>query len=360
MKGMLLKSLKKYWVSVWMVSALLVLSVIVVNAAYTRVSISKRVVSTYSGAGVLFSSNYMESPAKPTIETPNSQIYTGTNHPTYIVNVCNYAQGDQAVWFDRKKISYTLKARIVNYSDRQLPNRSVRVDGEEGEAPTYTDPLGNKNYKIAKKTDGVIGDYIDLTDTTKTDNNGYYTFPSAELTPDRAVSDEYVVMLDNFDIENSMPTYVIEIIATPISTFSGAIPTEITGYIGIAQQTEAKANWVGEISDANYNSDSTYDAYNYVIYGSGKAVLNFMWDPAKIEVSQFFLNDYTPTDCVEEDNHNGWKKMVITRLVDDPERFDLQLYKTVDFTSISSAVDFRVDTYTPPANNENSNGQGNE
>jgi len=355
MKGRILKTIKKHWITAWMVSALLILSAIVGSAAYTRVSISKRVVSTDSGSGVLFSSNYMESPAKPSIETPDSSVYTGNNHPSYTVNVCNYAQGDQAVWFDRKNISYTLKARIVNYSDHSLPSRSVQVDSEEGEEPTTIDPLAGKTYTIAKITNGVVGTPVDLTANGLV--NGYYSFPAGILSSERAISDEYVVTLDNFDVTNSTPTYVIELVATPTSTFGGAI-SEIIGYVGIAERTEAKANWVGEISDDNYSGNNTYDAYNYLIYGSGKSVLTFMWNPDEVEVSHFFLAEHPSTDCVAADNHPNWKKIVIERSVDDPARFDIQLFKTDNFSNISGAVDFKVSDYVPPVNN-NEQGQGN-
>jgi len=55
-----------------------------------------------------------------------------------------------------------------------------------------------------------------------------------------------------------------------------------------------------------------YDAYNYVISGSGEDTLRFSWNADKLEVNQFFLDEFDDdieTGYPKTESRNGvtWK-----------------------------------------------------
>ena len=305
MKSKIFKKLKKHWITIWLAVAVSALAVIVGYAAYTRVSTTKRVVSTQAGADVLFSSNYMMLARKTTNEVANPQQYTSDN-PMYTMNVCNFAQGDRRTWFNRT-INYTLTAQLVDKS-----KNAVSASG--------------KTFTIKKK--GVSGSATDLSDGV------VHTVGSFQLkySKDDIAYDEFEITLDKSELQSNSPNYYVLIIATPDSTEGGAIPTNISGYIGVSQGNTSTVRWTGEIEDQGLGTN-TYHGYNFVLHGSGKGIIKFGWDPRYLSISEISVSTNSlpspTTETVQIDENTSATFNTIELSVDSSvkARYEINFFK---------------------------------
>ena len=98
----ILKFIKKNWISVWLVTVIAISAGIAITyAAYTEVSVVKRVVSTKESEGELFSSNCMR-------QDLSSRMLSTSQ---YTVTVCNYDQ-DKLLTFSPAQITYDFYAEL--------------------------------------------------------------------------------------------------------------------------------------------------------------------------------------------------------------------------------------------------------
>ena len=95
--------------------SVLVVSAVIVHAAYTKTNTAKLVVARYGETGSLFSSNYLQAQAGNSIIT--AYIYVpapaegeDAEDSGDKVRISNFAQGNQAVFYDRT-INYTLSIK---------------------------------------------------------------------------------------------------------------------------------------------------------------------------------------------------------------------------------------------------------
>ena len=300
MKSKIFKKLKKHWITIWLAVAVSALAVIVGYAAYTRVSTTKRVVSTQAGADVLFSSNYMMLARKTTNEVADPQNYSSTD-PMYIMNVCNFAQGNRRTWYN-KTITYSLTAQLVDKSK----NAAV---------------VSNKTFTIKKK--GSSDPATDLSDGT------VHSIGTFQLKYDRddVAYDEFEITFDRSELQSTSPNYYVLVIATPSSNDGGAIPTNISGYVGVSQGNTSKVNWTGEIEDQNLGTN-TYHGYNFVLHGTGKGTVKFAWDPRYLSISEISVStNKLPTSTTEV--IDGVSMNVIELSVDSSSkaRYEINFFK---------------------------------
>jgi len=356
-----LRKFKVSWVTIWLIAAAVAFSGIVGYAAYTRVTTVKRVVSTRAGAGVLFSSNYMSNGAKPqvSIEYGDYNEYLDSdgesvedNNPVYNMTVCNYAQGDKATWYVANDIRYQITAKLwlnEKYTADELPDGDERIGTYK--PPTETD-IGDLKFGIKCETDG---DYTYFTDEQLTINlpeSGSYTLSKTE-----ASSNMFSILFDKSELLNNVPSFWIEITATPVSVSGGEVEA-IHGYIATCKSAVDGARWTGYIEDYSYDTID-YDSYNYIVSGNGKGKFYFAWDDAKVKPNEFaFLNysgDITTTTAdvdswtnYEQYGKNAptsgtWKYIELEVDSDTLARYEFQLYKTSgeDYGSdISKYVDY--------------------
>ena len=350
------------WVTAWMIIAALVLSG-VVYATYTGVTIVKRVVSTKSGAGLLFSSNYMTTGTLVSIEYGNYSDYLDgsgnplSTNPTYTVNVCNYSQGDKAVWYSSSDIHYTVKAELL------LNERYSAAEAEalgdlslEGKYKTPSaEDIGTKEFGIKYSSDA---DYQYFSSSNLTINlplAGTYS-----LSKGAANADSFVVLIDKSELLSNVPHYWIRLTATPASLAGGEVEV-IDGYIGLCKNATGDANWTGVIGDVDYSSKD-YDAYNYIISGNGTGTFYFAWDDDKVKPNEFALLNYgsgsTPiaTNVMSDwsgfnqypsgpsavTGNDNWKYLTLTVDSSLLARYEFQLYKT-NGSNYSSVIAGYVD-----------------
>lgn len=375
----ILAGLKKNWTRIWFISVLLLSTASYVTyAVYKEVSSVKRVVSTTSAPGELFSSNCMR-------KDISSRALSSTN--TFEITVCNYDQ-EKSLSYNPSQITYALFAELqVKYSDGEYYNMNglkEKIDEkyaddeekteEEKEAAAaaeyaeYTSKVNNQ-YFIRKSEDdgtGVLsGGEMYFTSSANAENNYIVSFSGETLAAGVSSTDRYIVSVSSSDLEKDQPDFYVRVWAEPNTPLS-KIYTRIFG----AKSSEASSSWIGSLVESNCASVD-YDFYNYVISGSGAGKVDILWDSDVFEINPFFFSDlsgnsfdnstpvsiagtaYAITDGTPEAvtaYNNRWK--MVTLQVDSlnkingkdiKNRYELQLYKkdpARHLTGDSKASDF--------------------
>lgn len=309
MKNNKIRSLfSKHWIVIWLIAVSLVLaSVIVVWAAYTDANQKiKRVIAPAAASGALFTSNYLE----PDVGSLQYVYFNSGDNISYNVIIRNYNPSDPDTIFDGN-IPYTLKASLVHR------NGTAYTAAE-------TSAMSNESITISLDTDSITLDKNTLTNSTSTQN---HTLTSTNK------YDTWAVSYTNIETGSDI---CVKIEAIPNVENLGSLSATIlvVPYPQVHPEgwSCAIAEPVDQTSDTPVND---YDAFNYVISGTGERTLEFRYDASKLIVNpasyQFYNEIAAPVDITGRPN---WKKIVINA---DPEttqnnRYDFQVYKIGGWT----------------------------
>ena len=329
------KMTKKQWIILAACVIGLCISGTVVYAAYTRVNVVKRVVSTGEGVGNLFASDHMSA----TITMLTKKTYTDNSQaPVITVKVYNYPYP--------KKSAY--RSDVTNY--------------------TLTATL--------KKTDGV-GNYYDLTSEeisalSGLDYNVTYKGNSFRFGTGNTVTkvfdncfvpggdfnmDTFTVQLDRGEISDITPRmYCVELTARPQDT---DLPT-LHGYVMAKYIKSAAGGWSGRLERLDNNKE--YDAYNYILEGSGSGKITFSWNSNYVTINRSFLQNKNYTfyingtevagnaSLTEADvptNANGIKSLTVIVNSNERGRYEIPFFKVdskqYDYSNIA-VVGYLPDT----------------
>ena len=309
----LLKMLRKNWITVWLVIAALSLTAIVSYAAYTRVNVVKRVVSTGAGIGERFSSDVMSAAVTVTKKGFDDDSVV----PSVTGKIFNYPYPKSSLY--RNAITdYTLTATIGTYVNNSFTPLS-------GTNLTNLDTA----YAIKYKTTGTIetfkahGGTVTLTCSMaagKMDPDEIYMYFST----DELSSDE----------ENPAPGYYVQLVAEPDDK---ELPT-LTGYVTVRYQKVASTGWNGNLETLDNNL--FYDGYNYTLEGTGKGRITFRYNSEFVTINKYFLQNSENTfyingtntsgnDGITEDDFGTTGMKSITLVVDSEKknRYVIQFYK---------------------------------
>ncbi len=256
-------------------AAVLAIAMIAGTAAVADFTLShraKRVIAAYESGEKLFSSNYLRqgtdsrfgTPVLATIYVDASEQETGSITET--VSVCNYVQGNHNRWFDRN-IPYTLRAQIVELEP---------------------DPEHDGKLRI-KSTTAPTGTSIAVAGVTKSlEGSGVIQSFSKTLASDAASADTYTVSFPASMLQTSQ--YYLWLEATPQD---GLGLDTIAVLLNVQrQQTVTLNNWTLEQRDDTNNSIGQYSGFNYQLYGTGKGSMTLAWDPAKLVLDKYFIDQF--------------------------------------------------------------------
>lgn len=256
-------------------AAVLAIAMIAGTAAVADFTLShraKRVIAAYESGEKLFSSNYLRqgtdsrfgTPVLATIYVDASEQETGSITET--VSVCNYVQGNHSRWFDRN-IPYTLQAQIVELEPDPANEGKLRIKSTT--APTGTSIAGGGVTKSLEGS-GVVQSF------------------SNTLTADAASADTYTVSFPASMLQTSQCYLWLE--ATPQDGL-GLDPIAVLLNVQ-RQQTVTLNNWTLEHRDDTNNSIGQYSGFNYQLYGTGKGSMTLKWDPAKLVLDKYFIEQF--------------------------------------------------------------------
>ena len=267
----ILKALKKNWIKLWLVIAIIAFTGIVSYAAYTRVNIVKRVISTDEGVGDKFSSDYMKSTG---ITISIEPISSTDRAPEVHVHVFNYPYPKSA-FYRNSETSYTLTARLGTLS---------------GTTFSILNPASMTQEEIALLNDGGYKiKYNNGTEQTFSTSVLTHEFGNCVINGGSALSDDFTLTFDISEVTSATPNgYVMELVAVPDDS---ELPI-LTGYVSVKYVTMANSGWSGVLeTPATNKSYADYDGFNYILSGTGKGEIEFKWKPDFVSINKQFLEN---------------------------------------------------------------------
>lgn len=358
----ILKTLKKHWITIWLVIAALVCTTVVTLAAYTEVSSVKRVVSTKPNPQFQFSSNIMRKGGS------RKQMST----TAYTVTVCNYDQDYPTAYNQsdiRYKLTATLKYKIGDepYSYAEILDKFADSDRLEEYKAKFAAEA--KKYGIHMISDDAAGDLSDNYTYFDDENAVNYTIvfnddSRQKLATGESNTDRYEVTIPEIPdgVENFSPEFFVNVEASPSSPDGlNAISTLL--YRSSSEETHVM--WEGHLLEEE-TSTKDYDFYNYILTGNGEGTVDVLWDPDKFMLNPLFTNvslsknsfkdGTTPVSVTAEDmaaNEKvkaNWVKLTLIvnpfdttdsngNTVKGKSRYEVQLYKKLEDTSYTGDND---------------------
>lgn len=322
----------KSWITIWLIIAALSFIVAISYAAFTRVSIVKRVISTDAGVGDRFSSDTMGATAHTVTRKgfPNR-----SDDPLVEAHVYNYPYPKSSL-YRNAVTNYTLTATIGTY-DTAFSPLSASMTAEELAAISNQYTIQYKNGTIYKFNEAA---------------SGTVTIPCS-MAAGKVDPDLFKLHYDPAELSDTPPGYCIKMVATPEDT---ELPTLI-GYVMAKYIQTADTGWKGYIE--TLESGKEYDAYNYIVEGSGKGRITFRWKYEKVSINQsflqnkdvtFYINDI-PTQgssTIKESDlptSDGYKSVTLVVDSTDKNRYEIQFYKTDTTNNTYSNSD--AESYLP-------------
>ena len=341
-------SLKKHWITAWLVVAAVGTVSFFTFAEYIEDSNrAKRVIANTAGAGDMFSSDLLmvggdsghevsfgdsdDDPAVTCYELP--------------VKIWNYDSSNPTFFYDAKDITYTLTAQLMKM------NSSGGYDVLTS-ATALTDPDGNPEtndeISIKIKTEEGTDNYTEFSATPESErevtveaNYIYTVTPTYDPTNGYQVvytglklfksgRDENKILIQfPKSMRKSADKIYVKLTATPtpsLADYSGL--HNLSRILSITEgKTELSTGWSASFNDDKTKTD--YDGFNYVISGNGSATITFKWRDDKFEINPFFLSNNTTTvsqNSPVTENNVTWNSITISANSDIISRYDIQLY----------------------------------
>lgn len=306
--------LGKYWVTIWLVTAFVLLfTVIVSQGAYTHSNHKiKRVVAPSASTEGLFTSNYLKLGT-----TALQYAYCDGSVLQYDVIIRNYNPADQSTVYEGD-LSYTLNVTVAHKSGAvyDSANDANWLSNMRG---SITVECGNETITINSSTPQDVSQPHTLSGSGESGKNTW-TVTYSGITKD----DDYCVNM----VAVPLASGVDQLSATIIATTTPKINHE---------------GWSCELAEKNGSGTvDDYDGFNYTISGTGAKILKFSYDSTHLEINPAFYAFSEEYDGVMEISapaeYSGdrtditaadWRTVVIRA---DPETtgndsYDFQVYK---------------------------------
>lgn len=273
MKNKILFFLKSNWLLVWIIVAFSVISLTVFSTYDISNSVMQKVIVASDGKTTGFTSNLMDAAI-----TSGNYVSRSVYRPEVIAKryetefvVRNYHPDYPDNPYDRD-IKYTLSATIV---DKTTGNPVVDLTG-------FGDQTGKKIEILDEDGNSLI----------TLPYNNIATGSSAEqtITYVRGLPGDkkYKVVFENWDINETAYGVKLEAKLTNGAT---AYPdlTDLGCVLGIKKNPEyEQSGWNAYLNEERQVISGTFDGYNIVLAGSGRANIKIRWDTSKISLNTLF------------------------------------------------------------------------
>ena len=227
-------------------------------AAYTNQAYQRGVIRNNDSERVRFASNYLQS----CTNTEDSAKYPGK-----ILNYSEGATGDISINLDIYNY-VTGNTGLVNERDITY-NLRIEFDGATG-----------SSYSVKK-------------DGSPITRNGYVWTTTSTLIGRTPNTDHYILTIPASDLGK------VKIIASAVPTNLSVTHNQILAAViaPALASTLQEFKCSGEFIDSSSGvSPKSYDAFNYeVSISTGKANVTLTWNPAIVEIDQYFLRKYNAT-----------------------------------------------------------------
>ena len=315
-----LKFFAKHWLAIWfIIVSILFVVVLKAFAEYGEENRKiKRVIAPAAKTESLFTSNYLA------LGTTNIKSAFFENLPyTYDVIIRNYNPADPGTVFDGE-IPYTLDVKLV-HKNGTLYNTTN--DAEALAAMIDNNPDDgqdtSKYITISCGTDTMRLDGTHLTDA----NSESHTLNGSGV----AGENTWRVTYTNIDLDSD---YCVKFTATPAAA-TNLDPLSATILVSLYPTVHLEG-WECALVESGAIAD--YDAFNYIISGTGTKDLKFSYDSSKLTVNPAFYSLDKNNDIANPGEYSGtgshagdsnWKTIVISANPNTTKvnRYDLQVYK---------------------------------
>ena len=319
------KELKKHWITVWLVAAVLAVGAFVVFAAYTGIYSVKRVVSTTASSGMLFSSNSMETFAT-TIEPRHITTSQSSGSYTYNLTVNDFSQSDLMTrYVSANGLVYTLTAQLcVKLNGSYYP-----ISDTEHVSDAIRTHAASIQFDIQYASDG--GTDVSASNAKQSLSGGdVITYTHHVILPSGNGTNKYAITFDEYELADVQEyDYYVKLKAEPLDSSS---LEPIACYLYLTKSLPHDSAWTGRLQETS--NLASYDAYNYIIEGSGEGTVTVRWNSAYIDINEIFLANNSLTVVTEDKDANGnvYKhfELSVGHADDDGviiNRYELQLYK---------------------------------
>ena len=283
MKNRIKRFFKKQWLLLWLLTAIIVFSVVVVYAVYPSTTNSmQRVVVSESGQGMMFSSNYLVVGGENSIQSKFfAEIIGADNKATQTYDVDVYIWNfdlDNSSKTYPEDIDYTVSLKMTNskgeaIDDATMGVRTVVVENENGDV-------------VATLRSGSLSANLNGLCLVHSDND--------------VDSDKFTLKYAGiWDLDNDQDICV-QMIAKPDN--GGDITKykdlkNIGAVIGLKKISgSGSGGWQVYLNEERSGMNvNDCDAFNLVATGSGKATLEIEWDTTKVEFNEYFYGNGSRT-----------------------------------------------------------------
>ena len=326
--------IRKYWTVIWLVAALLSCFGIYAFAKYGDAhNVAKKVVRTGKNYTNVFSSNYLTGSA-PT--HPKTQIEGFDGDSFFDIEIWNYDR-KHPTNVCHEDIPYTLTAKLVrpngdSYTDYTSSTISNELDNGDviklyrvtTNGSTSVSTLVGKLGYSTTDNEVVVMKTID-TDTTVDPSKSLKI-----LAENGATSHSYKLEFPSGLIDKNVYVYLK---AEP--AVSDLSLETLSGYFYVKTQTvNLSSGWNGEIGESTTSTDEDllpkkYEAYNFIITGSGTETMRLCWDANLFTPNAKEMNDLFAVSDLSAltTDTNGLTYVDVTlNAAESGGRYDLQFY----------------------------------
>ncbi len=156
-------------------------------------------------------------------------------------------------------------------------------------------------------------------------------FEVKELPMGEPISDRFIITYDKLQLGTpDVPVYV-KITADPLIKKDEI--DILSGILGVSARAadDNASNWTGSFTDQFVDnitvSTKEFDAFNYIISGSGTGVFALEWNTEYVDISKWFIDELTDTGNVIS---SGPGKIEFSVNSAVKNQYSLQFYRTRD------------------------------
>ena len=328
---------KKHWITVWLSAAIIGAISFAVYAEYMEDSNrAKRVIANTTGAGDLFSSDYLAVGSMSEHEVEFSE--PEGEYCDLPVRIWNYDSSNPAFFYDDKDITYTVVAQLVkknagggydvltDASALTGVSMSIKIDTSGAEFTSFS-TTSSLAVTHSAGSGAKAFDYTVKVDYDST--NGYrVTYTGVKLFKNGRDENKFLIRFPKA-MRTSTDKIYVKLTASPtpsLSDYKGI--KNLGGYLSVTESKEKLSQgWSYGFHDSEGNSD--YDGFNYVISGNGTATITLKWRDDKFEINPYFLSGNSATiDAPTSSTVEGitWKSITIHANSAAKNRYDIQFY----------------------------------
>ena len=277
MKEKIIKFIKKQWLHMWIIIAIIILFAMGVMAAYTSAnSTMKRVVVSTSSQGKLFSSNVLvEDGINTYIPRYFPELIDKTQIYPVDIYLWNYSLNNPSRWYS-DDINYTITFTLTDSTGTALTaadigSRTVIIEDKDG------NPLETLNGTTPMLSYTKSGESLSYSASISAQEK--YTMKYSgnwNLDNDTGICVKVDVQLDKGGDDSKYQDL-----------------TPLGGIIGLKKSTNTESTgWQAYISEQVDDKTVTdCDAYNMVVSGSGAATITIKWDTRYLGCNKNFYDD---------------------------------------------------------------------